>query len=381
MSQPTIGIVGAGIGGLTLARCLLQRGIRAVLYEKAPSSPRHTYAITLQPASYRPLLKTLNIDEKTFKSRVAVDAGTGGSGSIDSEGYGYRDLEPSSFRVHRGKFEDLLREGLDVKWEHTLQKIEQGKGERLTLDFTNGQSVTTDVVIGVEGPHSTVRKQFLPSVNPDILPYVAFNGKRRVPRDIFDNLYALAFQDTTVVEVRHEDTVLNISINEANQEKVSISWIYSRPARGSSDALHKPDRSNAAAKEIPQEFFTEVEGLTELSQPFTDVFDAGKLRQERILHWLMRSNLIQRSELQRLGQKGIMLIGDAAHAEQIIGGGGANGAIDDGMSLAKWIAEKGTVNTVDWYDERYASWQEGQQKSQASIAGIHGQHDAGKQKL
>ena len=87
MSQPTISIVGAGIGGLTLGRCLLQRGIRAVLYEKASSSSRHTYAITLQPSSYRPLLKVLNVDEATFKARVAVDAGIGGSGNINSEGY------------------------------------------------------------------------------------------------------------------------------------------------------------------------------------------------------------------------------------------------------------------------------------------------------
>lgn len=376
MSQSTISIVGAGIGGLTLGRCLLQRGIRAVLYEKAPSSPRHTYAITLQAASYRPLLKALNIDETTFKSRVAVDAGIGGSGTINTEGYGYRNLESASFRVHRGKFEELLREGLDVRWEHTLQNVRTDGS--LTLEFANGQSATTDVVIGVEGPHSVIRKQFLPSANPNILPYVAFNGKRKLPRDVFDNLYASAFRDTTVLEVRQGDVVLNISINEVTQEQVGISWIYSRLERRPSDALHKPNRPNAAAKDTPQEFFAEVEELKELSQPFADVFDAEKLRKERILHWLMRSILISKSEVQQLGQKGIALMGDAVHAEQIIGGGGANGAIDDGVSLAEWIAEKSPVDITSWYDERYVSWQEGQEKSQASIAGIHGEQRVGK---
>ncbi|KAF3043909.1 hypothetical protein E8E11_000279 [Didymella keratinophila] len=379
MSQPTISIVGAGIGGLTLGRCLLQRGIRAVLYEKAPSSPRHTYAITLQPASYRPLLKVLNIDESTFKSRVAVDAGIGGSGNINSEGYGYRNLEASSFRAHRGKFEELLREGLDIRWEHTLESVKTDGSP--TLNFANGQSVTDDVVIGVEGPHSAIRKQLLPSANPDILPYVAFNSKRRIPRDIFDDVYAATFKDTSVVEVRHGDVVLNISINEATEEQVSISWIYSRPARGSSDALHKPNRPNAAAKDIPQDFFTEVQGLKGLSQPFADVFDAEKLRKERILHWLMRSVLVPKDELKQLGQNDILLMGDAAHAEQIIGGGGANGAIEDSVSLAEWIAEKGTSDLASWYDVRHASWREGQEKSQTSITDIHGRQDAGKEKL
>ncbi|KAF9695678.1 hypothetical protein EKO04_006689 [Ascochyta lentis] len=378
MSQPTISIIGAGIGGLTLGRCLLQRGIRAILYEKAPSSPRHSYAITLQPASYRPLLKALNIDESTFKTRVAVDAGIGGSGVINTEGYGYRSLELASFRAHRGKFEELLREGLDVRWEHTLQNVVQNSGDPLSLEFTNGKSASSDIVIGVEGPHSAIRKQFLPSENPTILPYVAFNGKRRIPGEVFDKLYAAAFSDTTVLELRQGGVVLNISVNEASHKEVSISWIYSRPAQGPSDALHKPNRPNAAAKAIPKEFFDEVEALKELSQPFADVFDAEKLRKERILHWLMRSVLVSRPELQQLADKGILLMGDAVHAEQIIGGGGANGTIEDGVSFAEWIAEKGTTDLTSWYDERYASWQDGQEKSQACIAGIHGEQNAGK---
>lgn len=377
MSQ-TISIVGAGIGGLTLSRCLLQRGIRAILYEKAPSSPRHSYAITLQPASYRPLLKVLNIDEKTFKNRVAVDAGIGGSGNINTEAYGYRNLEPAAFRAHRGKFEELLREGLDVRWEHTVQTVTRNSEGGLTLDFANGQTAASDLVIGVEGPHSVIRKQFLPSANPDILPYVAFNGKRRVQRATFDELYAPAFENTTVLEVRNDRAVLNISINEATTDQVSISWIYSRAVQGSSDALHKPNRPNAAAKDIPREFFDEVAALKNLSQPFADVFDAEKLRNERILHWLMRSLLISKAELQQLGDDGIWLIGDAAHAEQIIGGGGANAAIDDGVSLADSIAEQGTSDLKRWYNGRYSSWQEGQEKSHLCIAGIHGEQNSGK---
>lgn len=379
MSQPTVSIVGAGIGGLALGRCLLQRGIHAVLYEKAASSPRHTYAITLQPSSYRPLLKVLNIDESTFKNRVAVDAGIGGSGCINTEGYGFRNLESSSFRAHRGRFEELLREGLDVRWEHTLQNIKTDEG--LALEFGDGRTQNTDVVIGVEGPHSVIRKQLLPSANPEILPYVAFNGKRKIPRKVWDDLYASIFENTTVVEVRHGDIVLNISINEATQDLVNVSWIYSRAARGSFDVLHKPNRPNTAATDIPPEFFTEVEGLEGPSRPFADIFDAEKLRKERILHWLMRSVLVQKSELQRIGQKGIVLMGDAAHAEQIIGGGGANGAIEDSVSLAEWIVDKGTSEMSSWYDTRYGSWQKGQERSQTSIAGIHGQQDVQKQKL
>lgn len=378
MSQPTISIVGAGIGGLTLGRCLLQRGIRATLYEKASIDPRYGYAITLQPASYRPLLNTLNIDEPVFKSHVAVDAGIGGAGSIANEGYGYRNLEPASFRAHRGKFEEMLREGLDIRWEHAVQGVEEKPDGGLSLRLDNGQILSSDIVVGAEGPHSVIRKQFLPLANPEILPYVAFNGKRRLSRKAFDSVYASIFKNTTVLETRLNNVVLNISINETTSDQVSMSWTYSRPVRGSLDVLHKPNRPNSAAKDIPEEFFQEIGALKELSQPFADIFDVEKLRKERILHWLMRSNLVPRTELEQLGDKGLLLLGDAGHAEQIIGGGGANSAIDDGLNLANWIAEKGVSDVRSWYAERYSGWEDGQEKSRLSIANIHGQQEIGK---
>lgn len=372
MSQPTVSIVGAGICGLALGRCLLQRGIRAVLYEKAPSNPRHAYAITLQPASYRPLLKALNLDEDTFRRRVAVDAGIGGSGEINTNACGYRKLDTSSFRANRRAFEDLLKEGLDVRWEHALQKVQADASGKFDLEFANGQIATSDIIISAEGPHSVIRKDFLPSVRPDVLPYVAFNGKRKVPRELFNTSYAASFDDTTVLEVRQNDTVLNISLNSITHEEVSISWIYSRPARGPSDALYKPNRSNADAKDIPEEFFEEIEALHGLSQPFTEIFNAEHLRKERILHWLMRGVLVSKQDLQSLGDTGPWFVGDAAHAEPIIGGGGANEALEDGVSLAAWIAEHGTKDISSWYDARYADWREGQDTSRTCIARIHG---------
>jgi 2-polyprenyl-6-methoxyphenol hydroxylase-like FAD-dependent oxidoreductase len=373
MTQPSISIVGAGICGLTLGRCLLQRGVRATLYEKASQRPRNAYAITLQPSSYRPLINALNIDESAFKSRVAVDVGIGGTGNINTKAYGYRNLEPASFRANRSAFESLLREGLDVRWEHTLERIEQQASGGYLLKFANGEAATSDIVIDAEGPHSVIRQTFLPAIEPLVLPYVAYNGKRRVSRASFDTLYAKAFADSTVLEVRHDGGVLNVSVGSASAQDITLNWIFSRPARGTSDPLHKPNRSNSAAKDIPREFFAEVSAMTGLAQPFADIFDPEVLRNERILHWLMRSILVPKPELTSIAERGILLVGDSAHAEQIIGGGGANGAIEDAVDLAQWIAEKGTRDITSWYTRRYSSWQKGQDASHLCIAGIHGE--------
>jgi 2-polyprenyl-6-methoxyphenol hydroxylase-like FAD-dependent oxidoreductase len=367
MAQPTISIVGAGIGGLTLGRCLLQRGIKTVLYEKASSSPRHTYAITLQHSSYVPLLQNLGIDESTLRARIAVDAAVGGVGRVAVA----NGLENSAFRAHRGRLEELLKEGLEIKWEHTLKQIGQESDGRLSLHFENGQRISSDVVISVEGPHSQIRKQYLPQRDPEVLPYVAYNGKRKLDRSTFDAIYLPVMRDQNVIECRQNDVNMCISTNDVNEKTVSISWVYSRPARGESDALHKPDRSNAAAKEIPEAFFQEIGALRDLTRPFQDVFDADKLKKERILHWLMRSLLVPVNELQELEKKGIWIMGDAAHAEQIIGGNGANAAILDAVSLADHV-EKNSINHIErWYEGRKSYWKADNERSVRNIAEMH----------
>lgn len=372
MAQQPFRIIGAGLGGLTLGRCLLKRGIPTVLYEKMPSSLRHGYAITLHPSSYQPLLNILDIDERTFKRRVAVDGAVGGHGAINPDALAHHGvLESSSFRAHRGKLEQLLREGLDVQWEYALEKVETVPGSNLVLHMQNGQKLTSDCVIGVDGPHSNTRKSMLPMIEFNILPFVAFNGKRRVRRELFDKLYAPAMRDTNIIELKQKGTVLNISINEQTADMVSVSWVYSRPSRDATDPLHKPNRPTSGATEIPEEFYEEVGALQNLEQPFKEVFDPKKVRRERLLHWLMRSVLVSLPELQELGKKRIFFMGDSVHAEPIIGGQGANGAITDGVGLAECISENGSDGISQWYETRYSSWKRGVENSEKLIAEIH----------
>jgi 2-polyprenyl-6-methoxyphenol hydroxylase-like FAD-dependent oxidoreductase len=158
MTQQPISIIGAGIGGLTLTRCLLKHGIPAVLYERMRSTPRHSYGVTLHASSYRPLLKVLEIDEWTFKRRIAVDGEIGGSGKINPRVLVRPgEIDADSFRAHREKLERLLREGLNVQWEHALEKVEE-EPSGMGLHLNCGQKLDSSVIIGVDGPHSNTRK-------------------------------------------------------------------------------------------------------------------------------------------------------------------------------------------------------------------------------
>lgn len=370
-----ISIIGAGIAGLTLGRSLLRRGIPAILYEKAALKPRFNYGITLHATTYKPLLQLLDIDEDSFKKRVAVDAENDGYGKIGSciELFSHDGLydTQSSFRANKNKLEQLLREGLDIRWEHSLESVEPTP-KSTRLHFQNGETSAANIIIAADGVHSSIRKFLLPSAQPNVLPYIVFNGKRKLDRETFDKLYGPAMGAANVIEAKHNDVVLNISVNEKKAEEVSISWIYSRAVRSDLDPLHQPNRSKEDAKNIPEELFEEARTLSGLQPPFSEVFDAQKMRGDRTLHWLMRTLLPPLSDIQRLAEDTrVCFIGEAIHAEPIVGGNGANAAILDALSLAEQIANGDRASISNWYKEMYPVWTKGVERSRESIANMH----------
>lgn len=312
MSQLQVSIIGAGISGLVLGRCLLQRGLQPVLFEKARHSPRRNdYGITLHSSTYGPLLKVLGLDDTTFRQRVAVDSANGGLGLTDAK-------ERSSFRANRNRFEQLLAEGLDVRWEHELESLNQH-----SLHFKNGKSHSSSVLVGADGPHSQVRNLIGVDAKLQVLPFATYNGKRRVSSTDFQTKFAPAMQGRCAIEQRVSDALLQISINDRTSEEVSISYTYSRPAREGDDQLYRPERSKDAAKQMPEAFFQELKQVGfDLEEPYKSVFDVETLRKDRLLNWLMRSLHLPTELLSDAAKDGVVLLGDAVHAEPILGGQG-----------------------------------------------------------
>jgi 2-polyprenyl-6-methoxyphenol hydroxylase-like FAD-dependent oxidoreductase len=358
MSKRTRTIIGAGLSGLTLSRCLKSHGIPATLYERTSSPAQHGYGITLYASTYTSLLKVLGVDERAFKRRVAVDAG---SGRIAKD-------SGRCFRANRGKLEEWLREGLDVRWEHALKDVEWGTGSSI-LHFANGERVENDVVVGADGVHSAVRRGVLPDSQLTILPYVVYNGKRRIERAEFEEKIAPHLEGSNVVNGTKGDARVNVSVNDYTEDKVGVSWTYSRPSRGLGDALHKPERALSGATIIPDELYQELDAL-DLPQPFATIFEPQMLRKDRILHWLMRTVIVPKRELQDLARNGIVLMGDAAHAQPIVGGNGANEAILDAVSLAERLVG-GEKDMGDWVDERYSQWERSENEAKANIDKMH----------
>ncbi|KAL8779210.1 MAG: hypothetical protein Q9213_007056 [Squamulea squamosa] len=371
MSPHTITIVGAGLAGLTLGRCLRQYGLAAVILEKASYPPKNNYGITLHSWAFQPLLNILKVDEGLFRRELAVDSVRQGKGKVSGDVLAPGvDADLGTFRCHRGRLESFLQEGQDIRWEHTVQDATTSS-QGILVQVQDAQSLGTGVLIGTDGVHSEIRKALAPKIELNVLPFVVFNGKRRSTVAEFQEFFTSKLQNRTITQSLHDDILLEISINDYTPEHVDISYTYSRPAR-QNDPLHRPDRPTSGATDIPNQFYEELGLLTDLPQPFDGVFDSAKVRRDRVLHWLMRSALGNQAELEHLANKGILLVGDVIHAMPILGGEGANHALKDGVDLARHIVDHGTGSFQAFINARYGTWKRGVEESEARLANMHG---------
>jgi flavin-dependent dehydrogenase len=166
--QPPIHIIGAGIAGLTLRKCLKNKGILAIIFEKRDAPARHGYGISTR--SWPPLLKLLQMDEATFRFEVAVDRENGGSGRMQKS---FSLKNDTYFRATCGRFESLLQQGLDIRSDisssHTCTEASHSKTGNVIV-FKDGKRVPSTFTVDTCGVHSPTASQV------KVLPYVVFRG-------------------------------------------------------------------------------------------------------------------------------------------------------------------------------------------------------------
>ncbi len=154
----TIAIVGAGLGGLALARVLHVNGIDAVVYEREPSRGARGQGGMLDIHSGQRALREAGLIDQFF----AIARG---------EGQDMRLLEPDGTlllqedtpegaplerpEVDRADLRNLLLDSLPedvVRWGHAFAYADHD-----LLHFTDGSSATYDLLVGADGANSRVR--------------------------------------------------------------------------------------------------------------------------------------------------------------------------------------------------------------------------------
>lgn len=318
-----IAIIGAGLGGLMLARVLHVHGIAATVYE-ADSSPQARSQggmLDIHADSGQRALKAAGLHDAF---RALIHAGGEASRVLDQHGTVLLDEGDDGTggrpEVPRGELRRLLLGALPagtVRWGHKLASAATLGGGQHLLHFAHGATATSELLVGADGAWSRVRP-LLSSAQP------AYSGITFIETYLLDSdrrhrasaqavgagaLFALA-PGKGIQAHREADGVLHAYVALRKPESWLAGIDFADPA--------------AARARIAAEFSGWAPALTAL------ITDADTPPVPRPVHMLPVDHRWQRVA-------GTTLLGDAAHL-MAPAGEGANLAMLDGAELAQALA-------------------------------------------
>lgn len=325
-----IAIIGAGPGGLTLARLLQQKGIPVTVYERETS------------AQERPQGGTLDLHEESGQ-RAVKEAGLWPQVEkiLRYEGEDFKLLDKSGYEhineisegegnrpeIDRIQLRQVLLDSIKpeaIQWGHSLLRVEPGKDGKHDLHFKDKVVEGFDLVVGADGAWSKVRPLLT-----EVVPY---------------------YSGISMVEIKFTDV-------DVRQPKIS-----KLVGRGSMCALSNnkgliAQRNGDGSVRVYVSLRVPEKYLKECGINFSDPQDARQGLLKIFEDWsqeikdmivLCDDNFIPRP-LYMLpvghswtSKPGVTLLGDSAHLMTPFAGEGVNLAMHDTLDLAEHI-----VNSKD----------------------------------
>lgn len=367
----SVAIIGAGLGGLTLALALKEHGLNPQLFEMRASSYDVGGAIMLSPNALR-ILNELGVYDRICDKGYNFEAlefrdddSSSGYKTIGTYLFGHKDMYGfKALRIHRSVLVAELRKMVeengisityDLKYSHIIHEDSTG----VTFAFEDGSQQVADILVGADGIHSKVRSYFAPDIKAQYagflgVTYAIASSKIRLPLPDFPLPVTLLGKKGAFVFAPQDV--------DGSELFVGRQFRYPMQDRSAWDALAKNKSELISMHQADMNDWSDLvqSGQEQASAPESHSFNI----------WPFHTVPKLKSWASEKGR--VMILGDAAHAIPPTAGQGANQAFEDSFSLAYLLKSVGPARDLQ---EGQRLWQEYRQERVDKVLDLTNQMD------
>lgn len=325
--QNEITIIGAGIGGLTLAKSLEQKGIPFQLYEKSKSFESLGYGLNVSPNVSRVLHK-LGLEKEIAAishQLQRTQARIFNSDKILLTAPFHNEFP--HYQCRRADLHQMIYDSIQDKNRiHFLKKLVgfTQNEEGVELEFGDGTSIKTETVVAADGVKSLVRNTLFPNKKEKYAGYLAYRAILPLTEKYQHLIGQVTFwmgKDHHIVAYpngnnKKTGTWLNLVLVEKKTEWTEEGWTIL-----------------ADKNKVVQQFSNKSKLLNQI---LGDMLQSS----EPCYKW----GLFVHDPLPYWTDKNITLLGDAAHPMVPFQGQGAAMAIEDAYILANCLSKYQTTD-------------------------------------
>lgn len=201
MTQPTVVISGAGIAGPALAFWLTRNGYRVIVVEIAPGVRPGGQTVDLRGAGGDVVERMGLIDQ--MRSRAVEQAG---AAWVKSDGSRRAEMPVTAFdgnglvsklEILRGDLVDVLyqatKDSAEYRFGTSVSEVRQDD-DGVDVTLADGSTMRADLVVGADGPHSTVRRLVFGPEEQFLKPVGGYNAWFSAPDSVGLDGWFLIYQ-------------------------------------------------------------------------------------------------------------------------------------------------------------------------------------------